>query len=240
MPPSPPRSSLDDIVTGTTEFNFTDQWLKDLKDSDTDPEDFSGAADRVIDSAEGASGLINPLLNDDDPARVPYDPIPFTIEEPDFDGDGIPNSEDNDDDNDDVPDEDDPNPFDPAVPTDDGGGGGDSDGDGIEDGGDNCPDTANASQDDSDGDLMGDACDNATDAYVILDNTLSPDFQAGDRIALLRIDQWRPREAEGDNCEVEHLHTERGQSGIIIDGNNGPFSDPAPFQCGFGEIVRPD
>jgi hypothetical protein len=38
----------------------------------------------------------------------------------------------------------------------------DSDGDGVEDGSDNCPTIANAGQLNSDGDLLGDACDNCT------------------------------------------------------------------------------
>lgn len=89
---------LGDTVTGTTEFNFTDQWVDELGDSNTDPTDFTGAADRVIDSAEGFTPF-NVLLNDDDPARVPFDPIPFTMEDPggddDGDGDGIPSRDDN-------------------------------------------------------------------------------------------------------------------------------------------------
>lgn len=126
-----------------------------------------------------------------------------------------------------------------APDDDDGGGGGqfpDADGDGVPDGRDNCPDTANADQADSDGDLVGEACDDFANPYVILDETLSPDFQAGDRIAIIRTAYEQI--AGPDACDEDHLHTAPGAAGLFIDGQ-GPFADPAPLVCGFGVVVDP-
>jgi len=64
---------------------------------------------------------------------------PIEIIEPDTDGDGVPNDEDE-------------FPTDPTESA-------DTDGDGHGDNGDNCPAVANAAQTDTDGDGIGDACD---------------------------------------------------------------------------------
>ena len=49
-------------------------------------------------------------------------------------------------------------------------GGLDTDGDGVLDGVDNCPDDANADQHDTDGDGHGDACDTDDDNDTVLDD----------------------------------------------------------------------
>jgi hypothetical protein len=72
---------------------------------------------------------------------------------------------------------------------------------------------------------------------VVLDFTLSPEFEAGDTIRLARI--ARGRVADPDACIVDHLHTEDGFPGILIDGE-GPFTDPNPGQCGFGGVYEVD
>ena len=63
-------------------------------------------------------------------------------------------------------------------------GGTDSDGDGVGDSIDNCPDVANAGQEDADGDGVGDACDNCPD-------TANPGQQ----------NAVHPLTAAGDHCE---------------------------------------
>lgn len=71
---------------------------------------------------------------------------------------------------------------------------------------------------------------------VRLDHTLSDDYQAGDEITLDRIEGGRVVGPEEGICESDHLHDE-GDEGIHIDGD-GPFEDPDPDGCGYGEIVK--
>ena len=72
-------------------------------------------------------------------------------------------------------------------------------------------------------------------AAVVLDHNLSGDYQAGDTILLSRITNGRP--ADPDACHSIHLHTGFDGPGITIDGDDGPFTDPNPTECGFGRII---
>jgi hypothetical protein len=61
-----------------------------------------------------------------------------------------------------------------SFPASDGGGTTDTDGDGVPDSSDNCPDVANANQADSDGDRIGDACDTSTPTWNCTGNQITP------------------------------------------------------------------
>ncbi len=99
--------------------------------------------------------------------------------DPDMDGDGLSNENDNC-----------PKKANPLQEDSDTGGG-----DGVGDTCDNCPDTANAGQADSDGDLVGDACDNCpNDANPA--NTQATDCN-GDR------DTNDPGEGIGEQCDID-------------------------------------
>jgi RHS repeat-associated protein len=65
---------------------------------------------------------------------------------------------------------------------------------------------------------------------VVLDQTLGS-FAAGSVISLDRIEGGSI--APPDSCATVHLHS---SGGITIDGE-GPFSDPNPPVCGFGQVV---
>lgn len=86
----------------------------------------------------------------------------------------------------------------------------DSDGDGIEDASDNCPDIANALQEDTDSDMVGDSCDNC----ITIANTLQTDSDL-DNI--------------GDDCDacVNDYHNDPDGDGICDDVDNCPnFYNP--------------
>jgi len=89
----------------------------------------------------------------------------IAVDQPDTDGDGLPDPCDDDDDDDTIPDESDNCPL--VSNTDQT----DTDEDTVGDACDNCPDIANTDQTDSDGDGIGDACDDDDDNDTIPDES---------------------------------------------------------------------
>jgi uncharacterized delta-60 repeat protein len=128
--------------------------------------------------------------------------------------------------------------------------GGDSDGDGIDDDLDNCPDVANPDQVDSDGDGMGDACDPDDDNDGIPD-TRDPDTVAdvvntipgqhfhseGNRNAFLhRLDNIEAQIAAGD---IEGALTELQNLRRRLDGcGTSPDSNDWLLDCSSQLAVR--
>lgn len=61
-------------------------------------------------------------------------------------------------------------------------------------------------------------------------------FAANALIQQNRVTNWLFGSAHTPNCAVNHLHS-TSMAGIFIDGL-GPFADPNPTACGYGEVVE--
>lgn len=110
---------------------------------------------------------------------------------------------------------------------------GDSDGDGVPDTDDNCPDTPNADQTDTDGDGLGDACDDDDDGDGILD--------ANDNCPLnANADQTdTDGDGQGDACDADD-----DNDGILDEVDNCPLTANADQADndgdGMGDVCDPD
>jgi hypothetical protein len=60
-------------------------------------------------------------------------------------------------------------------------------------------------------------------------------FAAGTQILQNRVINWQFGATHVPNCATDHLHSSVA-GGIFID-TFGPFIDPFPMGCGFGEVI---
>lgn len=120
----------------------------------------------------------------------------------------------------------------------------DADNDGIIDGADNCPNTANADQTDSDGDGIGDVCDDCpnenpetdADGDGCEDETTDPDSD-GDGVpdSVDECPSVDPvTDADGDGCEDETTDTDSDGDGVPDSVDSCPNVDPVTDADGDG------
>ena len=107
---------------------------------------------------------------------------------------------------------------------------GDRDGDGVCDGSDNCPATANPDQADADGDDMGDACDLCTAAFPREEICLDEGYEPATGLSryVVEIDRGTSHVSQGGACgSAGHYHLRSG-SGLVLETPELP--EPALYR----------